>query len=138
VFADIPGLIEGAHTGVGLGYEFLRHIERTRLLLHLVDLTAEDPLQDYQIIQQELEAYGKDLIDRPQVLALNKVDAVLPEDVERLKTEFSQITRETIVMISAVSRTGLEELLQLVWDKLDDLAQEEVQLKSSIFKIEAP
>ncbi|GFE70130.1 GTPase ObgE [Chroococcus sp. FPU101] len=138
VFADIPGLIEGAHTGVGLGYEFLRHIERTRVLLHLVDLTAEDPLQDYQIIQQELEAYGKGLIDRPQVLALNKVDAVLPEDIELLRTEFSQITRDPIVMISAVSRTGLEELLQLVWDKLDDLPQEEVQLKSSIFKIEAP
>lgn len=138
VFADIPGLIEGAHTGVGLGYEFLRHIERTRVLLHLVDLTAEDPLQDYQIIQQELEAYGKGLINRPQVLALNKVDAVLPEDVELLRAEFSQITREAIVMISAVSRTGLEELLQLVWDKLDDLPQEESQPKSSIFKIEAP
>ena len=69
VFADIPGLIEGASHGVGLGHEFLRHIERTRLLLHLVDLNAEDPLVDYEIIQGELLAYGHGLVDRPQIIS---------------------------------------------------------------------
>lgn len=136
VFADIPGLIEGAHTGIGLGHEFLRHIERTRLLLHLVDLTADDPLQDYRIIQQELEAYGRGLSDRPQILVLNKVDAVLPDARERLETEFRQITPVPILAISAVSRTGLTELLQLVWDKLDNWVQDEIE-QNSIFKIEA-
>ncbi|PSF38696.1 GTPase ObgE [Aphanothece hegewaldii CCALA 016] len=124
VFADIPGLIEGAHTGVGLGHDFLRHIERTRLLLHLVDLTAENPVQDYQIIQQELEAYGRGLMERPQILALNKADAILPEDLAHFQAEFSQITSEPIKVISAVSRTGLDELLQLVWDKLDNYSVE--------------
>jgi GTP-binding protein len=139
VFADIPGLIEGAHIGIGLGHDFLRHIERTRLLLHLVDLTAEAPLQDYQIIQQELKAYGRGLMEHPQILALNKIDAVLPEDVEHFKAEFSKITSDPIMVISAVSRTGLDELLQLVWNKLDDLDKKESSYhESNLFQIKAP
>ena len=76
VFADIPGLIAGAHQGTGLGHEFLRHIERTRLMLHLIDVTSPDPIADYHTIQQELQAYGRGLAERPQILALNKIDAV--------------------------------------------------------------
>jgi GTPase len=121
VFADIPGLIEGAHTGVGLGHDFLRHIERTRLLVHLVDLTATDPIADYHIIQQELAAYGRGLGERPQILVLNKTDAVISEDIQRWQVEFSHLTSASILTISAVSRTGLDALLQLVWDKLDAL-----------------
>jgi GTP-binding protein len=83
VFADIPGLIEGAHLGLGLGHEFLRHIERTRVLLHVVDATAEHPIDNFQTIQQELAAYGRTLSDRPQILALNKVDALTPEALAR-------------------------------------------------------
>ncbi|MEL6787749.1 MAG: GTPase ObgE, partial [Cyanobacteria bacterium J06607_15] len=75
VFADIPGLISGASEGIGLGHDFLRHIERTRVLLHLIDATADNPIADYQTIQQELEAYGHGLPERPQIVAFNKIDA---------------------------------------------------------------
>ncbi|WP_013321603.1 GTPase ObgE [Gloeothece verrucosa] len=119
VFADIPGLIEGAHEGVGLGYDFLRHIERTRLLLHLVDLTADDPINDYQIIQQELAAYGRGLIDRPQIIGLNKLDAIDESVALRVKDDLAQLTQDPVFMISGVARIGLEQLLQAVWDKLE-------------------
>jgi GTP-binding protein len=119
VFADIPGLIEGAHAGVGLGHEFLRHIERTRLLLHLVDVTATDPLGDYHTIQQELTAYGRGLSERPQILALNKIDAVSPEVVASVQSQFAQLLPDSPLAISAATRTGLDALLQAVWSILD-------------------
>ncbi|ACK68312.1 GTP-binding protein Obg/CgtA [Rippkaea orientalis PCC 8801] len=119
VFADIPGLIEGAHEGIGLGHEFLRHIERTRLLLHLVDITSPDPVKDYQIIQQELEAYGRGLSDRPQIIALNKMDAADEETFLLIKNELTHLSSSPIIGISGVSRTGLEDLLQIVWQLLD-------------------
>lgn len=121
VFADIPGLIEGAHDGLGLGHEFLRHIERTRLLLHLVDATAPDPLKDYRTIQQELAAYGHGLSDRPQFLALNKIDAMSPEDAQVLVELMEDATGIKVFAISAVTRQHVDELLQLIWDKLDEL-----------------
>ncbi|HEY9633328.1 MAG TPA: GTPase ObgE [Coleofasciculaceae cyanobacterium] len=123
VFADIPGLIEGAHTGAGLGYDFLRHIERTRLLLHLIDATADDPIANYQTIQQELHAYGRGLPERPQILALNKIDAVDPETVDALATQLSQLSQVPVFQISAVAQTGLDALLQKVWQSLDQLTQ---------------
>ncbi|MEM8721251.1 MAG: GTPase ObgE [Cyanobacteria bacterium P01_G01_bin.39] len=119
VFADIPGLIAGASEGVGLGHDFLRHIERTRVLLHLVDATAEDPLGDYQTIQQELVAYGHGLPKRSQIVALNKVDAVDAELIELITTELGQLTSTPIFQISAVTRQGLEELMQQIWSTLD-------------------
>jgi GTP-binding protein len=119
VFADIPGLIEGAHAGVGLGHDFLRHIERTRLLLHLVDLTAENPISNYQTIQQELEAYGRGLASRPQIIALNKWDAIDEETANTIKNQLSQLTANPILTISAVARQGLEPMLQEVWTKLE-------------------
>ncbi|MEC4804800.1 MAG: GTPase ObgE [Jaaginema sp. PMC 1079.18] len=118
VFADIPGLIAGAHTGVGLGHEFLRHIERTRILIHVLDATAADPLGNYRTIQAELTAYGRGLRDRPQILALNKVDAADAEWIEFLKTELNQETTAPIFPISAVTQTGLSELLNKVWQVL--------------------
>lgn len=121
VFADIPGLIEGAHEGVGLGYDFLRHIERTRVLLHLVDLTVSDPIKDYQTIQQELEAYGRGLPERPQIIALNKLDAADEEIMKALISKLTQLTSDPIFTISAVTRIGLDPLLQTIWDTLDKL-----------------
>jgi GTPase len=128
VFADIPGLIEGAHTGAGLGHEFLRHIERTRLLLHVVDVTADDPIADFQTIQAELDAYGHGLGDRPQIIALNKLDAVgfaeTDEGAERIDA-IAQALRPysvyPIYPISAVTRLGLDALTNQVWDVLDTL-----------------
>ncbi len=122
VFADIPGLIEGAHQGLGLGHEFLRHIERTRLLLHLVDATAEQPVENFHTIQQELAAYGRDLIDRPQVLALNKIDALPPEVLADLIQQFEPLVKGPIYAISAVAGTGTAPMLQQIWDLLDRAA----------------
>lgn len=120
LFADIPGLIEGAHEGQGLGHDFLRHIERTKLLLHLVDGTAADPVADYHTIQQELIAYGQGLASRPQLLAINKVDALLAEEVDTLASQLSLATGEKVFQISAVSRQGTDELLQAIWKLLDE------------------
>ncbi|NEP44407.1 MAG: hypothetical protein F6K35_36405 [Okeania sp. SIO2H7] len=121
VFADIPGLIEGASMGAGLGHEFLRHIERTRLLLHLIDVTDMDPVENYRTIQNELEAYGHDLAEKPQVLALNKVDAVDLNKVDAvdLIREFKEIFAGEVFLISAVARVGLDELMAVVWERLE-------------------
>ncbi|MGK7916767.1 MAG: GTPase ObgE [Prochloraceae cyanobacterium] len=124
VFADIPGLIAGAHAGVGLGHDFLRHIERTRLLLHLIDLTAVDPIADYKTIQQELEAYGRGLSDRPQILALNKLDAASEASQKEAIAELTKLTSAPIFSISAVTRIGLETLLQEVWTALEKQTSE--------------
>ena len=120
VFADIPGLIEGAHTGLGLGHDFLRHIERTRLLLHLVDATSDDPIADHHTIHQELQAYGRGLPDRPQIIALNKTDAVdRDRDLETIAAQLKDLTGAPVFVISAVTRSGLEPLLNQVWQMLD-------------------
>ncbi|MEM8672756.1 MAG: GTPase ObgE [Cyanobacteria bacterium P01_G01_bin.67] len=119
VFADIPGLIAGASEGIGLGHDFLRHIQRTRVLLHLIDATADNPLSDYQTIQQELEAYGHGLPERPQIIALNKIDAVDEEILELITTELQELTPVPIFHISAVTRLGLDILMQKIWSILD-------------------
>ncbi|KJH70657.1 GTPase ObgE [Aliterella atlantica] len=126
VFADIPGLIAGAHQGAGLGHDFLRHIERTRVLLHLIDVTAPDPIADYQTIQQELHAYGRGLAQRPQILAINKVDAVDEDTADAIAKELVRLSQTSVYFISAVTRRGLDELMQQVWLTLD--RQNEVQL----------
>ncbi|MEG4013701.1 MULTISPECIES: GTPase ObgE [unclassified Microcoleus] len=134
VFADIPGLIAGAHEGAGLGYEFLRHIERTRLLLHLIDLTDEDPIADYITIQDELKAYGRGLANRPQILAFNKVDAIDLEDEEIASAigRLQEISGAPVLLISAVSRVGLNELMHEVWQKLDEMNEKEAEELSAV------
>lgn len=119
VFADIPGLISGASQGVGLGHDFLRHIERTRILLHLIDATADDPIADYQTIQQELTAYGHGLPERPQIIALNKIDAVDSDTLELIESELRKLTSVPVFHVSAVTRQGLDALVQKVWSVLD-------------------
>jgi GTPase len=119
VFADIPGLISGASEGIGLGHDFLRHIERTRVLLHLIDATADDPVADYQTIQQELTAYGHGLPDRPQIIAFNKIDAVDADILELIISELQAITSTPVYAVSAVTRQGLDTIVQKVWSILD-------------------
>ena len=142
VLADIPGLIEGAHEGQGLGHDFLRHIERTKLLLHLVDGTAIDPVEDYKTIQQELIAYGKGLASRPQLLAINKVDALLEEEVDDIASQLSLVTGEKVFRISAVSRQGTEELLQAIWQLLEEtnkqLKEEDARTAQAIIDFNTP
>ncbi len=124
VFADIPGLIAGAHQGTGLGHEFLRHIERTRLMLHLIDATSTDPIADYQTIQQELQAYGRGLAERPQILALNKIDAVdLAQEIDAITAQLEALSNAPVFLISAVAHTGLDPMLQQIWSNLDVTAK---------------
>lgn len=123
VFADIPGLIAGASQGIGLGHDFLRHIERTRLLLHLIDITSDDPVRDYQIIRKELENYGHGLENRPQIIAFNKIDAVFEEEFQEVKEDLQKLTSDPIFMISAVSQIGLDSLMIEVWKTLDTLEE---------------
>jgi GTP-binding protein len=128
VFADIPGLIEGAHQGVGLGHDFLRHVERTRLLLHLIDVTSEDPIADYRTIQHELEAYGRGLTDRPQILALNKIDAMDPDlDIQAIATNLHTLSQAPVFQISAATQSGLDVLMNQVWQTLDQMQMEAAQ-----------
>ncbi|NES88342.1 MULTISPECIES: GTPase ObgE [Okeania] len=121
VFADIPGLIEGASAGLGLGHEFLRHIERTKLLLHLVDITDINPVDNFETIQNELKVYGRNLEDKNQILALNKVDAVDLEsaEIQELVSNFREINRGKVFLISAVAGIGLKELMEEVWQVLE-------------------
>ncbi|MEL6494389.1 MAG: GTPase ObgE [Cyanobacteria bacterium J06623_7] len=119
VFADIPGLISGASAGIGLGHDFLRHIERTRVLLHLIDATADNPIIDYEIIQQELKAYGHGLAERPQIIAFNKIDAVDDDILDLLTSELWELTSAPIFRVSAVTRSGLGNLVQKIWQILD-------------------
>jgi GTP-binding protein len=117
VIADIPGLIEGAHEGHGLGDRFLRHIERTKVLLHLVDMSSvsgRDPVTDYQVINRELEAYDPQLASRPQIVVATKVDAVdEPERIEQLRAQATQDGREFFA-ISSVTGVGVRELIRAV------------------------
>jgi GTPase len=124
VFADIPGLIEGAHNGIGLGHDFLRHVERTRVLIHLIDATTADPVQSYSIIQQELNAYGHALNQRPQVLVLNKVDAIPPEQLAQHQQALSTAAQTDILAISAIAQQGLETLLNNIWKLLESKSAE--------------
>ncbi|HEX8809373.1 MAG TPA: GTPase ObgE, partial [Xanthobacteraceae bacterium] len=106
VLADIPGLIEGAHDGVGLGDRFLAHVERCRVLLHLVDGTGEDAGAAYKTVRAELKAYGHDLAEKPEIVALNKADALSAAEIERQVASLKVVAKTTPFVISAVSRQG--------------------------------
>jgi GTP-binding protein len=127
VVADIPGLIEGAHLGQGLGIRFLRHIERTKILVHLVDVSpysGRDPLVDYRVIMKELEAFSPEVAARPQVIAANKVD-LLGEDKTRLTRLRKMAARKKIPFfaISAIKREGLKPLVEALARSLERLGE---------------
>ena len=118
VFADIPGLIAGAAQGAGLGHDFLRHIERTRLLIHVVDAGADDPVGDLRVVEKELEAYGHGLVDRPRLLVLNKQELLLDEQLPELSNELEQASGRAPLCISAAMGRNLDQLLERVWTEL--------------------
>ena len=123
VMADLPGLIEGAHEGVGLGHQFLRHVERTRVLVHMLDvsgMTGRDPLDDLHIINRELELYSPELAKIPQTVALNKIDVA--SDPELIKCVESALKSEghDVFRISAATHKGLKQLLYHIWNRLED------------------
>jgi len=130
VIADIPGLIEGASEGVGLGHEFLRHIERTKVIIHIVDAAGtegRDPIQDIYAINKELEAYNPEIAARPQVIAANKIDAIYTEDgsdpVAAIRAEFESKGIKVFPM-SAVTGQGVKELLYEVNEMLQGIGEE--------------
>ena len=119
VFADIPGLIEGASRGAGLGHEFLRHIERTRLLLHLVDASAEEVVADLAVVERELLAYGHGLQERPRLVVLNKIDVLAEAQRRELAAAVEAHTGAPPLLISAAASLGLDALLARVWKELE-------------------
>lgn len=147
VMADLPGLIEGASEGVGLGHEFLRHVERTRIIIHVVDMSGSegrDPFEDWVLINDELKQYNAALIDRPQIVAANKMD--MPESEENLasfRERVAELRPDLEIMpISSLTRQGVQELLYRATDILDSIpvapVVEEVAGKErKVYKLEA-
>jgi len=121
IIADIPGLIEGAHQGIGLGHQFLRHIERTSILLHLIDASTPDdqPVEDYRILARELDAYNQELRDRRQLVVLNKIDLIDDERLEEVKGQFAAFGMQ-VLAISAEEGAGLDGLKTLLGDLLEE------------------
>ena len=138
VIADIPGLIEGASEGIGLGHEFLRHIERTKVIIHMVDAASSegrDPIEDIHKINAELEAYNPELAAKPQIIAANKIDLIYGDDedpVERLRAEFEPLGIK-VFPISAATKKGLKELLFAAKNMLDDLPSEPIVFEKEYF-----
>lgn len=118
VIADIPGLIEGAHEGHGLGTRFLGHVERTKVLLHVIDATQDDIVGAYKTIRGELKAYGQGLAKKPEIIVLNKADALGPELAEDQQKILSKAIRKKVYVMSAAANQGVDEVLALVWDQI--------------------
>ena len=118
VLADIPGLIEGAAEGAGIGDRFLGHVERTRVLLHLVDAAGDDPVDAWRIVRGELEAYGAGLEDKPEVLALSRTDLLAPADLKKIAKKLAKAAGIEPFIVSAATGDGIEPLLDTILDKV--------------------
>lgn len=128
IFADIPGLIEGAHMGIGLGHSFLRHIQRTRLIIHVLDGSADDPIADYNQIRAELALYDEKMSDRPEIVVVNKMD--MPEVREYwdlLKEQLEERGVENPMAISALSRENVKSLIQRVFEVMSTIPDTELE-----------
>lgn len=140
VVADIPGLIEGASTGAGLGDRFLRHVERTKLILHLVDVSSisgRDSDEDYRIINRELLNYNQDLATRPQIVVATKLDALdEPERLENLR-KLAEADGKQFLQISAVANQGTRELINTVAQKLEEIERERIEREKTEIEISA-
>lgn len=129
VIADIPGIIEGASNGIGLGIQFLRHIERTRLLLHFIDVSGQEgrkPEDDFYVIQEELKKYNKKLSTRKQIIVANKADVMQDNSLYEKLEEIAKKENMEIFKISAASRQGIKELMKYVSETLKKLPKEEL------------
>ncbi len=132
VLADIPGLIEGASEGVGLGTRFLGHIERCGVLLHLIDGTQEDVVEAYETIMGELEQYGGELVDKPMIIGLNKSDAVEAEDLEEKRLALQDVSGQPVMTLSGATREGVKDVLAALWDVVkEDQANRAIEEEGS-------
>ena len=120
VLADLPGLIEGAHEGVGLGYRFLAHAERCRVLLHLIDGTQAQVVKAYRTIRHEVEAYGHGLGEKPEIVALNKCDALLPEEIARKRRALAKACGQPVLAISGATGKGVQDAVNALWHAIED------------------
>ena len=124
VLADIPGLIEGASEGIGLGHRFLGHVERCGVLLHLIDGTEEDVAGAYKTIMGELEAYTEELLKKPMIIGLNKIDALSDEEISEKRAALEAVSDRPIMLMSGVTHEGVEDILGALWDVVkDDIAR---------------
>ena len=137
VLADIPGLIEGAHDGAGLGDRFLGHIERCRVLLHLVEATCEHAGKAYKTVRRELEAYDAKLAEKIELVALNKIDAVGPEELKKQKDRLKRAARKTPLLISGATGAGVKEALRALADVIGEHPVTEKAAKASVDVAEA-
>jgi len=127
VLADIPGLIEGAHEGAGIGDRFLGHVERTAVLLHLVDATVEDPVEAYEIVRAEMESYGAGLDQKPEVLALSKIDAVDADELDRKARALEEAAGATPLLVSAATGKGVPDVLAALARSVEAMRAAEVE-----------
>jgi GTP-binding protein len=132
VLADLPGLIEGAHEGTGLGDRFLGHVERCGAILHLVDGTLEDVATAYKTIRAELAAYGHGLTEKPEVVALSKCDAMRTEDVEKKRKVLSRAAKKDVFAISAHSGLGVPEILREVWHQVREYRKAHAETETAV------
>ncbi|KUO67899.1 MAG: GTPase Obg [Alphaproteobacteria bacterium BRH_c36] len=130
VLADIPGLIEGASEGAGLGTRFLGHVERTRVILHLVDCTSQDVARDYETVRAELEAYDEGFAEKPEIVAMSKIDALTEDILKDRFNELKQVCGRRPLMVSAVSGKGVEEVLFALVRHIDNALAEEAAEKA--------
>jgi len=120
VLADIPGLSEGAHGGAGLGDRFLGHVERCRVLLHLVDATNEHAGRAYKTVRKELEAYAGNLADKIEIVALNKIDAVTPDELKKQKDRLKRAAKQSPLLVSGATGEGVREALRALADVIGE------------------
>jgi len=125
VLADIPGLIEGAHEGVGIGDRFLGHVERTNVILHIVSAVEEDPAKAYRTVRRELEAYGHGLTDKPEIVALSQIDAVDARTIAEKAKALKKAAKKEPMLFSSVSRDGLEEVLRALMAHIEEKRKDE-------------
>ncbi len=130
VLADIPGLIEGAHQGAGIGDRFLGHVERCAVLIHLIDGGSDDPVADYKTIRGELEAYGHGLEDKPEIVVLSKSDTVDADVIEAHRSDLAVATGKDVSVISAVTGAGMPPVQTKAWDEVALLRKAEIDAKS--------
>jgi len=130
VLADIPGLIEGAHEGSGLGDRFLGHVERCRVLLHLVDATTDHAGKTYKTVRHELESYGNGLDEKPEIVALSKADALTPEALDEQKKRLKRAAGRTPLVLSSASRQGVEDVLRALLKIIDASRAEEAEAEA--------
>ncbi len=134
VIADLPGLIEGASEGKGLGDRFLKHIERCATLLHLIDSTAEDIVENYNIIKKELQNEKYNISGKNEVVALTKIDSISKEELKKKKRKLENITKCKVYTISSLSKEGIEDILRQLAENIKDYREEQIELNSDLVK----